>query len=212
MALVNRTTGETSRTEAQRVSSVSPSVPQTLTPPQNSSPETEKQILSWQTIAHMNKLELENSVLKESLAQLRQEMNELEEKQNRYFQSVNETLSSIDHSLSDYGLQVNLLQNSNEQLSGSLNASVGEAMNHVYNRIDQSVKFDLGFCVEGLEQKIKAHLKEMEALSKSATKQYEKSMTTLQTVSNEKQTLIYLFAASLVGHLIGCIQWLSSFF
>lgn len=105
-----------------------------------------------------------------------------------------------------------MLVSSNEQLSGSLSSSVNDAMIRVYNRIDHSVRIDLGFCIDDLQKKIKAHLKEMEELSKSATKQYEKSMATLQNVSNENQTLIYLFVASLVGHLIGCIQWIVGFF
>lgn len=212
MALVNRNTGETSRTEAQRALSTSLSVPQTSTPPQSSSTEVSEQVLSWQTINHMNKLEVENSVLKKSLTELRQEMNALEEKQNLYFKRVNETLGRVDQSLSGYDLQIARLESSNEQLSGSLNSSVNDAMSRVYNNIHQTVKVDLGFCIENLERKIKAHLNKLEELSKRATNQYEKSMNTLQTVSNNNQTLVYLFLASLAGHLIGCIQWIASFF
>ena len=120
MSLVNKTTGESARNEAQKalLSSSQPS---------SSTPHNEPQVLTWQTISHLNKLELENSVLKESLSRQSQQMNALIEQQNQSCQRIDAALDSVRQFVSDCGEQVSRLSDSNRQLQSGIDRAMTRA-------------------------------------------------------------------------------------
>lgn len=209
MALVNRTTGETSRTEAQRALSTSLSVPQTSTPPQNSLPsETENLIISWATITRMNQEHSENTLLKQTLCELRQEMNALEEKQMEQSIRLEETAKNLHCSVNACEMLVRKLENSNQQLQNGID----EAMNKGGEQIKTDTKDMLGQAQRDLAAQSKKYINHLERITNEAKNTFKNTESVIHVFMNDHQGLWYVFLATLVCQIVNTINWIAGFF
>lgn len=209
MALVNRTTGETSRTEAQRALSTSLSVPQTSTPPQDSLPsETEKLIISWATINRMNQQQSENTLLKQTLCELRQEMNALEEKQMEQRIRLEEAAKNLHRSVNACEMLVRKLENSNQQLR----SGIDEAMSKAGEQIKADTKDMLGQAQCDLAAQSKKYINHLERITNEAKNCFKNTESVIHTFMNDHQTLWYVFLATLICQVVNTINWIAGFF
>lgn len=210
MALTNRTTGESARDEATRaqllLSQQKPSAPPPSSPKQISEQmEPDKLILTWETINQLNKLELENSLLKESLSSLTKQMTALEMEQKQFFQMAETTMSCLNQSMKDFDRRIDSLSAANRQLQRGINA----AMNRVSDEMVQTVSVTLYRTQSDLSKKSEGYVSRMEAITSSATKTFTSLEHQIRGFAQEHLWLTLAFYGSLIGHLIGCIQWIS---
>lgn len=201
MALTNRTTGESARDEAQKAQLSSSQT-------DSSTPQNAPQILSWQTINHLNKLELENSVLKESLNLHSQQMTALMEQQNQSCQKINAALVSIRQFVNDCNRQVISLTNSNRQLQNGINA----AMTRAAETLSHSAELALGQVESEVNRKSVAYITQMEAAVKRVLTSFLRTEEQLNSFTRRHFWLMVAVVGSMVGNLIGCIHWILTFF
>ena len=197
MSLVNKTTGESARDEAQKAL-LSCSQPSSSTPP------SEPQVLTWQTISHLNKLELENSVLKESLSRQSQQMNALIEQQNQSCQRIDAALDSVRQFVSDCGEQVSRLNDSNRQLQ----SGIDRAMTRAADTLSHSTERALIQVESEVNRKSVAYITQMENAVKRALASFRHAEARLDDFTSRHFWLTVAMCGSVVGHLIGCIQWI----
>lgn len=197
MSLVNKTTGESARDEAQKalLSSSQPS---------SSTPHNEPQVLTWQTISHLNKLELENSVLKESLSRQSQQMNALVEQQNQSCQRIDAALDSVRQFVSDCGEHVSRLSDSNRQLQ----SGIDRAMTRAADTLSHSTERALIQVESEVNRKSVAYITQMENAVKRALASFRHAEAQLDDFTSKHFWLMVVLFGSVVGHLIGCIQWI----
>ena len=225
MALTNRTTGESARSEATRaqhlLSQQKPSMPPPSFPERGSvlltsdvseqtshSQEPDKLILTRETINQLNKLELENSLLKESLSSLTRQMTALEVEQKQFFQMAETTMSRLDQSVSDFDGRIGSLNVANRQLQLSINA----AMNRASDEMVQTVSVTLHRAQSDLSKKSEGYVSRLEAITSRATRTFTSLEHQIRGFALEHLWLTLAFCGSLIGHLIGCIQWISKLF
>ena len=165
-------------------------------------------VLTWQTINRMNKLELENSLLKESLSSLTVQMTALEEEQKRFFQMAETTMSRLDQSVKDFDGRIGSLSVANRQLQLSMNA----AMNRASDQMVVSVNDTLGRAQLDLARKSDGYLSRLEAITSRATKTFTNVDHQIRGFAQQHLWLSITFYAALIGHLIGCIQWIQTLF
>ena len=199
MALVNRTTGESARVEAERALSS----PTTSSPPQN-----EPQVLSWQTLNHLNKLELENSLLKQSLTELQGEMNRLTEQQNSAIQQMDAKLESVSRFVSDCTGQVNRLSDSNRQLQNGIDT----AMTRAARELNQGQLAALVEAEGKLHRVSLSCIHRMEQETKQAIASFQDSASTIRQFTSTHVWLMVVLYGSLIGNLAGCIYWIVTLF
>ena len=223
MALMNRTTGENSRDEASKAQHLF-SAPRNCPPPPLSfqergstlltsdvleqtshSQEPDKLVLTWQTINKLNKLELENSLLKESLSSLTAQMTALKEEQKQFFQMAETTMNRLDLSVSDFNGRIDSLSAANRQLQRGINA----AMSRASDEIVQTVSLTLHQAQSDLSKKSEGYVSRMEAITSRATRTFTGLEHQIRGFAQEHLWLTLAFYGSLIGHLIGCIQWIS---
>lgn len=213
MALPNRTTGGNSRDEANRaqhlLSQQKPSPLPPNSPEQTSDPpEPDRMVLTWQTINRMNKLELENSLLKESLASLTKQMAALEEEQKRFFQTAEVTINLLNQCVNNFDGRIDSLSIANRQLQLSINA----AMNRVSDEIILSVNDTLGRAQLDLARKSACYVSQLESVSKGAVSAFERTEQQIQSITQRNLWLTVTFYVALICNLIGCIQWIQTLF
>ena len=199
MALVNRTTGESARVEAERALSS----PTTSSPPQN-----EPQVLSWQTLNHLNKLELENSLLKQSLTELQGEMNRLTEQQTSAIQQMNTTLESVSRFVNDCSGQVNRLSDSNRQLQSGIDT----AMNRAVRELNQGTVQTLMEAESTVHRVSVSYIHRMEQETKQAIASFHDAESTIRQFTSTHVWLMVALYGSLIGNLAGCIYWFITLF
>gem|GEM_PF-6517094 len=218
MALMNRTTGESARNEAskaQHLFSASRNSPpplvspeQGLPPMSNNAPEPDKLVLTWQTINKLNKLELENSLLKESLSSLTVQMTALKEEQKQFFQMAETTMSRLDLSVSDFNGRIDSLSAANRQLQRGINAAMSRASDQMLTQYIETLdtaKLDLA-------NRSASYISQLENISRRATKTFEVAEKRVLCFTERHVWLTLAFCGSLIGHLIGCIQWIQTLF
>ena len=225
MALMNKTTGESARSEASKaqrlLSQQKPSTPPPSFPERGSALLTsdvseqtshsqgpDKLILTWETINQLNKLELENSLLKESLSSLTKQMTALEVEQKQFFQMAETTMNRLDQSVSDFDGRIDSLSAANRQLQRGINA----AMNRASDEMVQTVSVTLHQAQSDLFRKSEGYVSQLEAITSRATRTFTSLEHQIRGFAQEHLWLTLAFYGSLIGHLIGCIQWISKFF
>ena len=225
MALPNRTTGGNSRDEANRAQHlfsppknsapppsslergstlINPSMPE----PTSTPPEPDRMVLTWQTINRMNKLELENSLLKESLSSLTVQMSALKEEQKQFFQMAETTMNRLDQSVKDFDGRIGSLSVANRQLQLSMNTAMNRAADQMlerYNVTLDTTKLDLA-------NKSASYISQLENISRRATKTFEAAEKRVLNFTDRHIWLTLAFCGALIGHLIGCIQWIQTLF
>lgn len=225
MALMNRTTGESARDEASKAqhlfsasrnSPPPPSFPErgsalltsNVSEQTSHSQEPDKMVLTWQTINKLNKLELENSLLKETLASLTVQMTALKEEQKQFFQMAETTMSRLDLSVSDFNGRIDSLSAANRQLQRGINAAMSRASDQMlerYNETLDTAKLDLA-------NRSASYISQLENISRRASKTFEAAEKRVLGFTERHVWLTLAFCGSLVGHLIGCIQWIQTLF
>ena len=213
MALMNKTTGESARSEASKAQRLL-SQQKPLEPPPNSPeqtcelPEPGKLVLTWQTINKLNKLELENSLLKESLSRLMVQMTALKEDQKQFFQMAETTMSRLDLSVSDFNGRIDSLSAANRQLQRGINAAMSRASDQMleqYTETLDTAKLDLA-------NRSASYISQLETISRRATKTFEGAEKRVMGFTERHVWLTLAFCGSLIGHLIGCVQWIQTLF
>lgn len=225
MAWMNRTTGESARDEANKaqflLSQQKPSalplsfqergstlLTSDVLEQTSHSQEPDKLVLTWQTINKLNKLELENSLLKESLSSLTVQMTALKEEQKQFFQMAETTMSRLDLSVSDFDRHVGNLTDANRQLRSSMNA----AMNRVSDQMLEQYTETLDMAKLDLANRSSSYISQLENISRRAAKTFEAAEKRVLGFTERHVWLTLAFCGSLVGHLIGCIQWIQTLF
>ena len=223
MALMNRTTGESARDEASKaqflLSQQKPSalplsfqergstlLTSDVLEQTSHSQEPDKLVLTWQTINKLNKLELENSLLKESLSSLTVQMTALKEEQKQFFQMAETTMNRLDLSVSDFNGRIDSLSAANRQLQRGINAAMSRASDQMlaqYAETLDTAKLDLA-------NRSASYISQLENISRRATKTFEVAEKRVLCFTERHVWLTLAFCGSLVGHLIGCIQWIQA--
>ena len=201
MSLVNKTTGESARDEAQKALLF-------FSQPNNSTPPSEPQILTWQTISHLNKLELENSVLKESLSRQSQQMTALIEQQNQSCQKIDAALVSIRQFVNDCNQQVNRLSDSNRQLQ----SGIDRAMTRAADTLSHSTERALIQVESEVNRKSVAYITQMENAVKRVLTSFRHTEEQMDGFTIRHFWLMVVLFGSVLGHLIGCIHWILTLF
>jgi ElaB/YqjD/DUF883 family membrane-anchored ribosome-binding protein len=160
--------------------------------------------LTWQTISHLNKLELENSVLKESLSRQSQQMNALIVQQNLYCQKIDAALDSVRQFVNDCGEQVSRLSDSNRQLQ----SGIDRAMTRAADTLSHSTERALIQVESEVNRKSVAYITQMENAVKRALASFRHAEARLDDFTNRHFWLTVVVCCSVLGHLIGCIQWI----
>lgn len=213
MALTNRTTGGNSRDEADRAqhllsqqkpSPLPPNSPEQTPDP----PEPDRIVLTWQTINRMNKLELENSLLKESLSSLTVQMTALEEEQKQFFRMAETTMNRLDQSVKDFDGRIGSLSDGNHLLQNGINA----AMNRVADQMMVSVNDTMGRAELELARKSACYVSQLESVSKGAVSALERAKQQLKGIAQRNLWLTVTFYTALIVNIIGCIQWIQTLF
>jgi exonuclease VII small subunit len=171
-------------------------------------PEPDKMVLTWQTINKLNKLELENSLLKETLASLTVQMTALKEEQKQFFQMAETTMSRLDLSVSDFNGRIDSLSAANRQLQRGINAAMSRASDQMleqYTKTLDTAKLDLA-------NRSASYISQLENISRRASKTFEAAEKRVLGFTERHVWLTLAFCGSLVGHLIGCIQWIQTLF
>ena len=165
-------------------------------------------VLTWQTINRMNKLELENSLLKESLSSLTVQMSALKEEQKQFFQMAETTMNRLDQSVKDFDGRIGSLSVANRQLQLSMNTAMNRAADQMlerYNVTLDTTKLDLA-------NKSASYISQLENISRRATKTFEAAEKRVLNFTDRHIWLTLAFCGALIGHLIGCIQWIQTLF
>ena len=213
MALMNRTTGESARDEASRAqhllsqqkpSPLPPNSPEQTPDP----PEPDRIVLTWQTINRMNKLELENSLLKESLASLTEQMAALEKEQKRFFQTAEVTINLLNQCVNNFDGRIDSLSDGNHLLQNGINA----AMNRVADQMMGSVNDTMGRAELELARKSACYVSQLEDVSKGAVSALERAEQQVKGIAQRNIWLTVTFYAALIVNIIGCIQWIQTLF
>ena len=201
MALMNRTTGESSRDEAQRMQTLSSSRPDSPQP-------GEPQVLSWQTLNHLNKLELENSLLKQSLTELQGQMDRLTQEQNRALERMERGMTDLHQFVSDCAGQVSSLSSSNRQLQNSIDAAMRKAARELNQGATQAIL--------DAEDKVSrvsvACVTRMEGETKQALHAFRRTEAAMQQFTERRFWQMAALYGSIAGNLICCIHWLLTIF